>query len=101
MKKNTFVCYECRKAKKDFPIAVTDERIIECPWCHGPMVQLSYVWRIPKKTNIKAWKKLQKRFPTHQHSRITYGQEVIDGCEYGKETWREKWIKSNLFKDKK
>jgi hypothetical protein len=53
------VCFSCRYVKRTSLHPSNEENII-CPHCRKPLISMWCKVKLPKKTDIKAWKKLEK-----------------------------------------
>ena len=56
--KTHFICFICRKGFK------TKQKTLKCPECGNEMDRVGVTFRVPKKTNIKAWKKVETEYST-------------------------------------
>lgn len=57
MSNRTYICVECRTARRAEAAGGLKTRI-RCSSCGGALWELSHKWRIPKKTDKKAWEEL-------------------------------------------
>ena len=57
MSNRTYICVECRTAKRA-EAAGGLKTELRCSSCGGALWELSHRWRIPKKTDKKAWAEL-------------------------------------------
>jgi hypothetical protein len=53
------VCFACRYVKRTSLHPLNEENII-CPHCRKRLISMWCKVKLPKKTDIKAWKKLEK-----------------------------------------
>ena len=58
MSNRTYICVECRTSKRA-EAAGGLETPLRCSSCGGGLWELSHKWRIPKKTDDKAWHELK------------------------------------------
>ena len=57
MSNRTYVCLDCRTAKRA-PAAYGRNTEYRCSQCRGPLHELPWRWRIPKKRSNAEWKQL-------------------------------------------
>ena len=58
MSKRTYICLDCRTAKRA-EAAYGRNTDFRCSQCQGPVFELPWRWRIPKKTDDAGWKELR------------------------------------------
>lgn len=71
MSNRTYICTNCRTARRGaygawLPTAV------RCRICSGPLWELSARWRIPKISDLKAWKELREMVDRQRPCRDRY-----------------------------
>jgi len=59
MSNRTYICTDCRTARRA-PSTGGLQTSLRCRFCSGPLWELSHRWRIPKSTDVKAWKELRE-----------------------------------------
>ena len=57
MSSRTYVCVNCRWARRAVAAYGLNTKY-RCPKCQGSLFELEWRWRIPRKSNDKAWKAL-------------------------------------------
>lgn len=75
MSKRTYICIDCRISKR----AEADGGLInnlKCPHCNKKLWELEWRWRIPKKTDDKAWKELEKKVKEEAEEWIPRREEL-------------------------
>lgn len=60
MSARTYICLTCRWARRAEAAYGLNTRL-RCPTCTGPLWELEWAWRIPRKTNDKGWKELETK----------------------------------------
>jgi hypothetical protein len=63
------VCFDCR---------VTFKQGSTCPHCGNHLVEVSHIWRLPKKSDIKGWEKTKQLiFKCNTYAKIQYSQRTL------------------------
>ena len=77
----TYICIDCKTARRA-ETSTAKPRPLRCRLCGGPLCELSHRWRIPRKTDEKAWLLLQaqaRELLPRQTARFhTKGMEALD-----------------------
>ncbi|MEQ1933343.1 MAG: hypothetical protein ABL962_05620 [Fimbriimonadaceae bacterium] len=60
MSARTYICLPCRWSRRA-EAAYGLNTNLRCPTCSGPLWELEWRWRIPRKTNDKGWKELETK----------------------------------------
>jgi hypothetical protein len=60
MSSRTYICVPCRWSRRA-AAAYGLNTNLRCPNCAGPLWELSWRWRIPRKSDDKAWKELEAK----------------------------------------
>ena len=60
MSSRTYVCTRCRTSRRA-PAAYGLNTELRCSICSGPLWELEWRWRIPRKTDDKAWRDLDAK----------------------------------------
>lgn len=54
------VCVNCRISKKGFRAKTDFYPKEKCQFCHSELIDIGSKIKVPKKTDVKGWKKLEK-----------------------------------------
>jgi hypothetical protein len=60
MSSRTYICTRCRTSRRA-PAAYGLNTELRCSVCSGPLWELEWRWRIPRKTDDKAWRELEAK----------------------------------------
>ncbi|MDD4872076.1 MAG: hypothetical protein PHR77_16080 [Kiritimatiellae bacterium] len=60
MSKRSYICTKCRTSRRAESSGGVNTSL-RCGLCRGPLWELEWRWRIPKKTDDKGWKELERK----------------------------------------